>query len=235
MAENAPRIANRLLESLPRSQYRRLLRHIEPVHFARNRILFEVGQSVRNAYFFNSGLASIFAVAEDGRTVQIAIVGNDGFVGVPIVLMSNKTAVRIVTQTSVDAVKIDAEELITQCNRNVQFRQVLLRYSQVLECQIVQSALCNPLHSIRQRLCRWLLGYKDASNSDSFDLTQEDIANMLGSHRNQISIEARELGRRGLIRYGRGQITLMDQKALERESCECYRVVREWSEQLLNF
>jgi CRP-like cAMP-binding protein len=193
-----------------------------------------VGQSMLNAYFFNSGVASLFAVAEDGRTVQIAIVGSEGFVGVPIVLMSNKTAVRIVTQTPVDAVKIGAEQLIAQCNRNVQFRQVLLRYSQVLESQIVQSALCNPLHSIRQRLCRWLLAYRDASNSDSFDLTQEDMANMLGSHRNQISIAARELGRRGLIRYGRGQITLIDQKGLERESCECYRVFRHWSEQLLN-
>jgi len=234
MAENASTITNRLLASLPDSQYKRLLRHFQVIHFPRKRILCEVGQSVRNAYFFNSGLASLFAVAEDGRTVQIAIVGSDGFVGVPIVLMSNKTAVRVVTQTPVDAVKIDAEQLIAQCNRNVHFRQVLLRYSQVLESQIVQSALCNPLHSIRQRLCRWLLDYRDASNSDNFDLTQEDMANMIGSHRNQISIEARELGRRGLIRYGRAQITLVDQKALERESCECYRVVREWSEQLRN-
>jgi CRP-like cAMP-binding protein len=234
MAENGPTIINRLLASLPPSQYQRLLRHNEPIHFPRKRILCEVGQSMRNAYFFHTGLASLFAVAEDGTTVQLAIVGSDGFVGVPIVLMSNKTAVRIVTQTPVEAVKIDAEQLMAQCNRNVQFRQVLLRYSQVLESQIVQSALCNPLHSIRQRLCRWLLTYKDASHSDSFDLTQEDIANMLGSHRNQISIEARELARRGLIRYGRGQITLIDQKSLERESCECYGVVRQWSEQLLN-
>jgi CRP-like cAMP-binding protein len=234
MPEYAPKITNRLLASLPGGEYKRLLRQFEPIHFARKRILCEVGQSVRNAYFFHSGLASLFAVAEDGRTVQIAIVGSDGFVGVPIVLMSNMTAVRIVTQTPVDAVKIEAEQLILQCNRNVQFRQVLLRYAHFLESQIVQSALCNPLHSIRQRLCRWLLGYRDASNSDGFDLTQEDVANMLGSHRNQISIEARELARRGLIRYGRGQITLIDQKGLERESCECYRVVREWSDQLLN-
>lgn len=234
MAEYAPKQTNRLLSSLPEGKYRRLLRHFEPIHIPRNRILCEVGQSMLNAYFFNSGVASLFAVAEDGRTVQIAIVGSEGFVGVPIVLMSNKTAVRIVTQTPVDAVKIGAEQLIAQCNRNVQFRQVLLRYSQVLESQIVQSALCNPLHSIRQRLCRWLLAYRDASNSDSFDLTQEDMANMLGSHRNQISIAARELGRRGLIRYGRGQITLIDQKGLERESCECYRVVRGWAEQILN-
>ena len=164
MAENAPTITNRLLASLPDSQYKRLLGHMEAIHFARKRILYEVGQSMRNAYFFQSGLAALFGVGEDGRTVQIAIVGSDGFVGVPVVLMSNKSAVRIVTQTPVDAVKIDAEQLIAQCNRNVQFRQVLLRYSQVLESQIVQSALCNPLHSIRQRLCRWLLVYRGASN-----------------------------------------------------------------------
>lgn len=236
MANNLPlRIENRLLASLPDDEHNRLLRYLEPIHFARKRILYEAGQSMRNAYFFRSGMASLFAVAEDGRTVQIAIVGSDGFVGVPIILMGTKTPNRIVTQTPVDAVKIDAQPLVAEFNRDGQLRQVLLRYSQVLQAQIVQSALCNPLHSIRQRLCRWLLVCRDSAHSDSFDLTQEDMANMLGSHRNQISIEARELGKRGLIRYGRGRITIVDQNLLEQASCECYRTVRQWPDELFDF
>jgi CRP-like cAMP-binding protein len=234
MVTNPPeQIENRLVLSLPDDERNHLLKYLEPIHFARKRILYETGQSMRNAYFFHSGMASLFAVAEDGRAVQISVVGTDGFVGVPIVLLGAKSPSRIVTQTPVDAFKIDAKQLLAQFNQDGQLRGVLLRYSQVEHIQLVQSALCNPLHTIRQRLCRWLLAYRDATLSDNFDLTQQDLANMLGSHRNQISIEARELAKRGLVKYGRGQITLIDQKALQRESCECYRVVREWSDQLL--
>jgi len=233
MANKVPlQIENRLLASLPDDEHNRLLRYLEPIHFARKRILYEAGQSMRNAYFFHSGMASLFAVAEDGRTVQIAVVGSDGFVGVPIILMGTKTPIRIVTQTPVDAVKIAAEQLVAQFNQDSQLRQILLRYSQVLQTQMVQSALCNPLHSIRQRLCRWLLTYRDSTGSDNFDLTQEDMANMLGSHRNQISIEARELGKRGLIRYAPGHITIVDQNGLEHASCECYLTVRKWIDDL---
>lgn len=234
MANKSPRrVENRLLAALPAEEYKSLFRHLGHVHFARKRILYEAGQSMRNGYFFTNGMASLSAVAEDGRTVQIAIVGSDGFVGVPIILIGTKTPVRIVTQTPVEAVKIDAQHLLAQFNRGGRLREVLLRYSQLLEIQVVQSALCNSLHSIRQRLCRWLLVYRDATQSESFDLTQEDLANVLGSHRNQISIEARELGKRGLIRYARGQILLTDQKRLEQESCECYRTVRQWADELL--
>ncbi|MGI9067841.1 MAG: Crp/Fnr family transcriptional regulator [Pyrinomonadaceae bacterium] len=235
MADKYPLpVENRLLASLPDDEHNRLLRYLEPIYFARKRILYEAGQSMRNAYFFHSGMASLFAVAEDGRTVQIAVVGSDGFVGVPIILMGTKTPIRIVTQTPVDAVKIAAEQLVAQFNQDSQLRQILLRYSQVLQTQMVQSALCNPLHSIRQRLCRLLLVCRDSTHSDSFDLTQEDMANMLGNHRNQISIEARELGKQGLIQYARGRITILDKNGLEHASCECHRTVRQWIDELLD-
>lgn len=228
------RIENRLLASLPEAEYNRLLKYLQPIHFGRKRILYEAGQSMRNAYFFHSGVASMFAVAEDGRTVQIAVVGSDGFIGVPIILMGTRTPNRIVTQTPVDAAKIGAEQLIAQSDPDSQLRQLLLRYSQVLQTQIVQSALCNPLHSVRQRLCRWLLVLRDSTHSDSFNLTQEDLASMLGNHRNQISIEARELGKRGLIQYARGRITIVNKTGLEHASCECYRTVRQWIDELLD-
>jgi len=229
-----PKVENRLLASLPAEEYITIFKHLGHVHFARKRILYEAGQTLRNAYFFTSGMASLFAVAEDGRTVQTAVVGSDGFVGVPIILRASETPVRIVTQTKVDAVKIEAQHLLTEFNRNGRLQEVLLRYSQILQIQIVQTALCNSLHSIRQRLCRWLLVCRDSNRSDSFDLTQEDLANMLGSHRNQISTEARELGNRDLIRYARGQISLLDQKGLEEQSCECYRAVRQRTDGLLD-
>jgi len=164
--------------------------------------------------------------------VQIAIVDRNGFVGVPIVLMGSKSTVRIVTQTPVQAFKMDAKELLVQLNREGKLREVLLRYTQALQAQVAQSALCNPLHSIRQRLCRWLLMYRDSSQSDSFDLTQEEIASMLGAHRNQIGMEARQLSKRGLIQFRRGTVSLLDQVGLEQESCECYRAIRHWTDEL---
>ena len=227
-------IENRLLADLPDDERHQLLKYLEPIHFARKRILYESGQSMRNAYFFRRGMASLFAVAEDGRTVQISVVGTDGFVGVPIILMGTKSPTRIVTQTPVEAFKIDAQQLVAQFNRSRQLREVLLRYSQVLHAQVIQSALCSPLHTIRQRLCRWLLECRDATGSDSFEVTQEDAANMLGSHRNQVSLEARELGKRGFIQYVRGHITIVKPDGLEDASCECYRVIRQWVDELLN-
>jgi CRP-like cAMP-binding protein len=235
MTHNAPpHIENLLLALLPASELQQLHRHLEPISFARKRVLYEAGQSLHNAYFFKKGMAALSAIAEDGRTVQVAIVGRDGFVGVPIIHLWAKTVVRIVTQTHVDAFKIDAQQLLAQCERNKQLRKLLLHYSQVLDAQIVQSTLCNTLHTIRQRLCRWLLICRDSSQSPSFDLTQQDIADMLGSHRNQISFEARQLGKRGFLRYGRGQLTLTNEKGLKEESCECYQTVRHWTDELLN-
>src|SRR6266540_6164253 len=120
-------IANRLLASLAKGELNRLLRYLEPIHFARKRIIYEAGQSMHSAYFFNTGMASLLAVAEDGRTVQIAIVGSDGFIGVPIVLTGTKSPSRIVTQTPIDAVRIDAQQLVSQVNRDGQLRKRLLR------------------------------------------------------------------------------------------------------------
>ena len=234
MAENARQIKNRLLASLSAVEHKRLVTHLKPIHFGRKRILYEAGQEMHDAYFFESGMASLLAVAEDGQTVQVAIVGSDGFIGVPIILMAARTPLRIVTQTPVEAVKIGAQQLLAEFDRGRQLREVLLRYSHVLQTQMAQTALCNSLHTIKQRLCRWLLLYKDSTDSRSFDFTQEDLANMLGSHRNQISIVARELGKDGLIQYARGQITLIDQKRLQQETCDCYRTVRQWTDEVLD-
>jgi CRP-like cAMP-binding protein len=140
---------NHLIASLPTLEQKPLLRHLEPIHFGRKRILYEAGQAMHDAYFFESGMASLVTVAEDGQAVQVAIVGTNGFVGVPIILMSSKTPVRIVTQTPVEAVKINAEQLLEEFNRRRHLREALLRYSQVLQTQTAQSVLCSSLHTIQ--------------------------------------------------------------------------------------
>lgn len=228
-----PLTQNRLLALLPLQEQKKPHYHFQSIHFARKRIMCEAGQSLDTTYFFQRGMASLFVVAEDSQTVHVAIIGTDGFVG-PALFSGTKSIVRIVTQTSIDAVKIDSEQLFNQNKQRSRLRELLLQYSQVLQVQITQSALCNSLHNIKQRLCRWLLVYADAIQSDEFELTQEDLADMLGSHRNQISARARELSRLGLIRYTRGDIKLLDKTRLEQTACECYRVVHQWKRELLN-
>jgi len=228
------KIDNHLLAALDKGERDNLLRVSEAIQFPRKRILYEAGQPIHSAYFFLTGMASLFVVAEDGRMVQIAVVGSDGFVGVPIVLMGTKSSSRIITQTPVEALKVSATQLVARFNESARLREILLNYSQVLNAQVAQSALCNPLHTIRQRLCRWLLIYRDATGSDSLYLTQQDLANMIGSHRNQVSLEVRVLGKLGLIQHARGQLTIVKPDGLKEASCECYRVARHWATDLLD-
>lgn len=167
--------------------------------------------------------------------IQIAAVGSEGFVGVSIVLMGDKTPNRLLAQTAVEAAKIQAEQLLDEFNRSDKLRKALLRYSQVLQTQFVQSGICNPFHTVRQRLCRWLLVSSDCLHSDSLDLTQQSLADMLGKHLNQVGRVALDLQKSGLIRYVHGRITILDRKGLETASCECYRIVKKWTDELLDF
>ncbi len=226
---------NLLLAGLPPHEHRRFLSKLEPIHFPKGRILYETGQLPRYAYFINSGVVSLLAVAEDGRTIQIAVVGNEGFVGVPIILMASKTPNRAVTQTPVDAIRIEADRLLAEFNRSGKLREVLLRYSQLLQIQFAQSVICNTFHTVKQRLCRLMLTISDSLGSDGYDLTQQEIADILGSHRNRAIAATRDLKKRDLIHHSYGSITILDRKGLERASCECYRIVREWTAELLDF
>jgi len=225
---------NRLLACLRRDEYDRLLPNLERVRFPKNRIIYEAAHEMRHAYFLNSGLVSLLAVADDGRTIQIGMVGSEGFVGLPIIHMAHRTPNRVMAQAPVDALRVDAARLLAEFKRSDKLREVLLRYSQALETQFVQSAICNPLHSTRQRISRWLLMSSDALNSSSLDLTIDQIAIMLGKHRNLVSVASRELQRKGLIEHDYGRITMLDRQGLEAVSCECYRIVKEWTAELLD-
>jgi CRP-like cAMP-binding protein len=218
---------NRLLAALQPDEYERLSSSLELVRLPRNRILYEAGEPIQHAYFLNSGMASFLSITEDGETIDICMVGNEGLIGDDIIARVGITPCRVMTQFPCDALRLGAAQLIDEFNRGGRLQELLLRYSHVLKTQLVQASVCLPFHTYRQRLSRWLLVTSDCLQSDSFNLTQEHIAIMLGKHRNRISKESVELKRRGLLDYNRrGRMTILDRQALERTACECYSIVR---------
>ena len=225
-------IANRLLAALPRDEYDRLLSNSQVIRLPRNRILYEVGDEVRSAYFLSDGLVSLLAITEDGQTVDICTIGNEGVVGIPLVLNVPTMPCRVVTQMPSEALVIKSKVLLVEFNRGGMLQQLLLKYTYAQQSQVIQSSICHSLHTIRQRLCRWLLVISDSVESDSFDVTQEHIANMLGHQRNRITLSARELLQQGLIEYGGGSMKILDRVGLEAAACECYRVVKDSVEQV---
>jgi len=227
-SKESTRPENHLLAGLTREEYERLSVDLDLVRLPRNRILYEAGEAINHAYFLNGGMASFLAITEDGQTIDICMVGNEGFIGDDIISKVGFTPCRVMTQFPCEALRIEAEPLLVEFNRGGKLLELMLRYSHVLKTQLVQASICLPFHSYRQRLSRWLLVTGDCLQSDSFDLTQEHIAIMLGKHRNRISTEAVELKKRGLIDYNRrGQMKILDRKGLEATACECYRIIGE--------
>ncbi len=220
-------IRNRLLAALPRDEYERLLPNLEQVRLPRNRILYETGDEVRSAYFLSQGMVSFLAMTEDGQTVDICTAGNEGVVGMPILLSVPIMPCRVVTQLPCEALVIKSAPLLVEFNRGRTLQRLLLKYEYTQLSQIIQSAVCHSLHTIRQRLCRWLLLISDCVQADRFDVTHEHIANMLGHQRNRITLVARELSLQGVIQYGGGNMKILDRAGLEAAACECYQIIKE--------
>ncbi len=218
---------NRLLAALPREEYERLAPHLRLLHLPRNRILYEATDHIRQAYFINEGMTSLFSVTEDGQVVDICMVGNEGMIGLPIILNSPITPCRVMTLLPCEALLIKSQPLLAEFNRRGALSTLLLKYAYVQQVQVIQSAVCHSLHTIRQRLCRWLLVISDCVHSNTFAVTQEHIANMLGHQRNRITLAARELLQQGLIEYGGGSMKIVDRSGMEAAACECYQIVKE--------
>jgi CRP-like cAMP-binding protein len=232
LKETRSPIANRLLAALPRDEYDRLLPNSQIVRLPRNRILYETGDEVRSAYFLSEGMVSLLAITEDGQTVDICTIGNEGVIGMPIILNSTTMPCRVVTQLPCEALMIRSAPLLMEFNRGKALQKLLFKCVYVQQIEMIQSAVCHSLHTIRQRFCRWLLVISDCVRSDSFDVTQEHVANMLGHQRNRITLAARELLQQGLIEYGGGNMKILDRAGLEAAACECYRVVKNSIEQV---
>jgi len=216
---------NRLLAALPRGEYERLVPHLERVHLTQGRVIFEAGDRVRHAYFPSGGIISMLSMTEEGETIEVAMVSNEGMVGVPIVLRAGVAPYRTMVQIPGDALRVKAEVLLKEFNQGGRFQDLLLRYAHAVLAHVAQSAVCGRFHTVEARLGRWLLVTRDRINSDSFHYTQEFLSHMLGTPRTVVSIAACRLQDEGLIRYRRGRITILDRAGLEAAACECYRAV----------
>jgi CRP-like cAMP-binding protein len=224
---------NRLLAVLPRPECDPWLVMLEPVELRLGQVLHESGATLSHVYFPTTAIVSLLYVMANGASAEIAVVGDDGIVGVSLFMGSESTPSRAVVQSAGRAFRLKAQQLIDEFNRNGPLLHLLLRYTQALITQMAQTAVCNRHHSLDQQLCRWLLLSLDRLEGCELVMTQELIANMLGVRREGVTEAAIELQLTGLIRYARGHITVLDRAGLEQRTCECYAVVRREYERLL--
>lgn len=227
-------IKNRLLSALPDSEYERLLPHLEQVSLTLKQIIYMPNEPIEYVYFPNSGIISLVNLTEDGGTVEAATVGNEGMVGIPLLLGADRMMGQAITQIVGDALRMKADVFKQEVTPASPLYSLLLRYTQALMNLISQSVACNRLHSVEKRCCRWLLLCQDRVESDEFPLTQEFLAQMLGVRRASVSVVAATLQKAGLIRYRRGKITILDRIGLEAASCECYQIVKQELDRLLS-
>ncbi|GAB6044389.1 Crp/Fnr family transcriptional regulator [Endothiovibrio diazotrophicus] len=226
-------LQNRLLAALPADERARLLPNLERVPMPLGKSLGESGVAMHHVYFPTTAIVSLLYVMENGASAEIAVVGNEGIVGVSLFMGGESTTSRAVVQSAGHAYRLKGQLLKDAFYRAGPMQRRLLRYTQALLTQMAQTAVCNRHHSVDQQLCRWLLLSLDRLPSNELTMTQELIANMLGVRREGVTDAAGDLQRAGLIHYRRGKITILDRPGLEARVCECYRVVKNEFDRLL--
>ena len=224
---------NRLLAALPEPQWQRWQRHLEYTHLPLGAVLYESGGTMRHVHFPTTAIVSLLYVLENGASAEIAVVGNEGIVGVSLFMGGGSTPNRAVVQSAGEGFRLASETMKAEFDRAGPALHLLLRYTQALITQMSQTAVCNRHHSLDQQLCRWLLLSLDRLQSDELSMTQELIANMLGVRREGVTEAALKLQKSGLIQYSRGLIKVLDRPGLERRACECYAVVKKEYDRLL--
>ena len=225
--------ANHLLAALPAYIQQSWLPQLEPVQMPLGEVLYESGVALGHVYFPTTAIVSLLYVMEDGASAEIAVVGNEGIVGISLFMGGESTPSRAVVQSAGQGFRLKAQVLKEEFNRAGPVLHLLLRYTQALITQMAQTAVCNRHHSLDQQLCRWLLLSLDRLQGDELVMTQELIANMLGVRREGVTEAALKLQSAGLIRYARGRITVLDRAGLEQRTCECYAVVKKEYDRLL--
>jgi CRP-like cAMP-binding protein len=219
-----PAIENRFLAALPPADYKRIAALLDVVSLKLKNVLHKPGEPIRHVYFPGNGFCSILTVLEDGNMVEVATIGNEGMVGTSMVLDGSPPSSTTMVQGEGDTCyRMTAGAFREEMNRHGAFYDLLTRFAQAFVGFVMQSTACNAVHSIEQRLARWLLMARDRMGGDNFPLTQEFVAMMLGATRPTVTIVAGTLQRAGLITYHRGHITILDGRKLEAASCECYR------------
>jgi CRP-like cAMP-binding protein len=232
LAPHSP-MQNHLLAALPSAEFDRLSSHLELIPLPLGEVLYESGAQLQHVYFPTTSIVSLLYVLEDGASAEIAVVGNEGILGISLFMGGETTPSRAVVQSAGFGYRLKAQLLKNEFNRAGPVLRLLLRYTQALITQMTQTAVCNRHHSVEQQLCRWLLLSMDRLPSNSLTMTQELIANMLGVRREGVTEAAGHLQRAGLINYSRGRIEVLDRPGLEKAVCECYAVVKKEFDRLL--
>ena len=218
---------NKLLAALPRRERDRLLPHLDPVSLRFEEILYEPDGLIRHVYFPTSGMISLLVVLDNGLVAQVGRVSNEGMVGLPVFLGVPTSHTRAFVEIPGEALRMRAQVFRQELRRAGALSGLLLLYTQALLRHSERLTACNTWHTVEQRLCRWLLVAHDRVRADQFEVTQEFLSQMLGAHRQSVTLAAGNLQKAGLIRYSRGKLTILDRQGLEAAACDCYRALKE--------
>ena len=219
-------VGNRILLATPRSEWLRIYPSLEFVRLKLHQVLHEAGEILRSVYFMNEGLGSVLTVQPDGKSVEVGLIGREGFVGVPVIFGFKTSALRVVTQADGTAYRIDVPTLLDLLPECPVLEKKIQRFSMILGMQSTQIAACNRLHEVSERLARWLMMSHDRIGTDTMPLTQEFLGQMLGTRRSSVSLAAGALQKAGLIKYTRGSVTVVDQRQLREVACDCYDIIQ---------
>src|ERR1700688_279505 len=233
MPISAEQRENSLLAALPVPEWQRWEPLLQPVEMLLGEVLYESGATLTHVYFPTTAIVSLLYVMENGASAEIAVVGNEGIVGISLFMGGESTPSRAVVQSAGHGFRLKSAIVKDEFNQAGPVLHLLLRYTQALITQMAQTAVCNRHHSLDQQLCRWLLLSLDRLPGDELLMTQELIANMLGVRREGVTESAMKLQHAGLIRYARGRISVLDRTGLEKPTCECYAVVKKEYTRLL--
>jgi len=225
--------SNRLLALLPARDRGRLERHLERIPLTYRQSLYRARRPLDFVYFIETGVGSLVNTMSNGAAAEVGTIGNEGIVGLPLLLGDDRAPTSVYVQVPGQGLRMPAAVFSAELGRSASMRAVMLRYAHALFNQVAQSAACNHFHSLEQRCCRWMLMTHDRMKTDEFLLTQEFLAMMLGVQRTGVSAAAGKLQRRGLIRYSRGIVNILDRRGLRERSCECYGVSKREFDRLL--
>ncbi|WOJ91679.1 Crp/Fnr family transcriptional regulator (plasmid) [Methylocapsa polymorpha] len=231
--EAALPLSNRLLGLLPQEDYERLRPQLQPIPLEYRQSLYRADKPIRFVYFIETGVGSLVNTMANGDAAEVGTIGNEGVVGLPLVFGDNRAPTSVYIQVPGAGLRMKATLFKEELAQSASIRKVMFRYAHAFFNQVAQSAACNHFHTIQQRCCRWLLMTHDRMQSDEFLLTQEFLAMMLGVQRTGVTAAAGALQRAGLIRYRRGNVTILDRRGLENLTCECYGVSKMEFDRLL--
>lgn len=223
---NITKPANRLLAALPAAEYARLLPKLKEISINYHETIYEAGGVIRRVYFPDSGIVSLLSAAEERSFLEVGMVGNEGFVGIPAFLGVKTSNNRAIVQGAGIALQMKTADFLAECKNGGALPRLLRRYTHSLLVQSSQAAACNRFHSIEARLARWLLLMRDRIESDEFHTTQEVLSDMLGVRREGVSKSATKLQQKNLISYSRGKIVILNRAGLEAAACRCYSIMK---------